>query len=113
MAGASCLRCMCSPRDAVGGTARPLPVVRSTPTSAADTPTDAHHRDLNMSPNTSNILRCYWRARPDELHEGHMWYSQAADEACRRIPDRGREIILAIVAALSPQTPWARNIQYA
>src|SRR3954453_1850028 len=67
----------------------------------------------SVNPNTANVLRTYWRARPDELHHGHLWYAQAAGEACRRIPDFDRETVLGVVAALSPQTAWARNIRYA
>src|SRR3954470_14192238 len=66
-----------------------------------------------MNPNVAHILRCFWKAKPDELHHGLTWYTQAAGEACRRIPDRDRATVLGVVAALSPQTAWARNIRYA
>ncbi len=66
-----------------------------------------------MNPNAANVLRTYWKAKPDQLHHGHLWYAQAAGEACRRIPDYDRETVLGVVAALSPQTAWARNIRYA
>lgn len=66
-----------------------------------------------MNPNVAHILRCFWKAKPDELHHGLTWYTQAAGEACRRIPDYDRDTVLGVVAALSPQTAWARNIRYA
>jgi hypothetical protein len=66
-----------------------------------------------MNANVANILRCFWKAKPDELHHGLAWYAQAAGESCRRIPDYNRETVLGVVAALSPQTAWARNIKYA
>jgi hypothetical protein len=66
-----------------------------------------------MNPNVSNLLRTYNRATADELQHGLTWYAQASGEACRRIPDRDRDTVLGVVAALSPQTAWARNIRYA
>jgi hypothetical protein len=66
-----------------------------------------------MNTNVSNILRTYYAATGSEMQHGLTWYAQAAGEACRRIPDHGREAVLGVVAALSPQTAWARNIRYA
>src|SRR4051794_11594518 len=66
-----------------------------------------------MNPNVANILRTFYSATLDEVHHGMNWYAQASGEACRRIPDRPRDVVLGIVAALSPQTAWARNIRYA
>src|SRR3954468_8262594 len=66
-----------------------------------------------MNPNVASILRTYYAATADEIHHGMTWYKQAAGEACRRIPDRPKTVVLGVVAALSPQTAWARNISYA
>src|SRR3954452_19274162 len=66
-----------------------------------------------MNPNVNNVLRTYYAANFEEISGGLLFYSQASGEACRRIPDRDRETVLGVVAALSPQCPWARNIRYA
>src|SRR4051812_5158832 len=66
-----------------------------------------------MNANVSNVLRTYYAASALEVQHGLTWYAQASGEACRRIPDHPRAIVLGVVAALSPQTAWARNIRYA
>src|SRR5437879_1152784 len=66
-----------------------------------------------MNPNVNNVLRTFHAAESEEIQSGMLWYLQASGEACRRIPDRDRETVLGVVAALSPQTAWARNIRYA
>jgi hypothetical protein len=76
----------------------------------ADGPADA-----KMSGNAVRILRTYHAATPEEMAEGMTWYRTAAQEIRRRLVPLGVTFRQAcgIVAALSPQTPWARNILYA
>jgi hypothetical protein len=66
-----------------------------------------------MNNNVANVLRTFYSATASEIQHGLTWYFQASGEACRRIPDRDRDIVLGVVAALSPQTAWARTIHYA
>jgi hypothetical protein len=67
---------------------------------------------VKMSRHALNILRVYHRAHPLELHSGLTWYANAAEEIEARLPVE-RRTGCGVVAALSPQTAWERNIYYA
>lgn len=61
----------------------------------------------------TSIIGTFFLASPSELQEGLSWYSQAS-LVCERISnDTGVPYhqVAGIVAALSPQNPWERNLQ--
>lgn len=58
------------------------------------------------------ILGTFFMASPVELQEGRMWYQQANDIS-RKIAcefDLPTAIVSGVIAALSPQNPWERNV---
>jgi hypothetical protein len=73
----------------------------------------------------TNILRTYYRAEADEIIAGLTWYRDSTDLALRLVrrdrknglipgrPPVTRRAMAGILAALSPQTPWARNLRLA
>jgi len=59
-----------------------------------------------------NILSVYDMATPEEIREGVVWYATALAE-CKRISiDNGIPLntVVGVVAALSPNNKWTRNI---
>lgn len=59
-----------------------------------------------------NILAIYRLANPDEIKHGMTWYHQARCE-CQKIAKRQKiplHIVVGVVAALSPNNKWDRNI---
>ena len=59
-----------------------------------------------------NILAIYRLANPDEVKHGMTWYHQARCE-CQKIADQQKiplHIVVGVVAALSPNNKWDRNI---
>jgi hypothetical protein len=59
-----------------------------------------------------NVATMYNSAMPEELMQGAQWYIVARAN-CRRLAAKYNitlEICAAIVAAMSPKTPWARNL---
>lgn len=59
------------------------------------------------------ILGTFFLASEDEIQEGMNWYKNAR-MVCRRIADShciSLDTVAAVVAALSPQNPWDRNIR--
>ena len=59
-----------------------------------------------------NILAIYRLANPDEVKHGMTWYHQARCE-CQKIADLYKmplHIVVGVVAALSPNNKWDRNI---
>jgi hypothetical protein len=63
--------------------------------------------------NVQNILNTLKMATPGQYEYGRNWYSRASAEIRRRLYWLPMETACGMVAALSPQTPWARNIRYA
>jgi hypothetical protein len=59
-----------------------------------------------------NILRVYRQALPTEVESGTLWYADARDGA-QRIADKHGvplRISVGVVAALSPNNKWVRNL---
>jgi len=66
-----------------------------------------------MSQYTRNILKVYDQATPEEIQAGIRWYDDAR-KACQRIADTyglSLDTVTGVVAALSPNNKWARNIK--
>ena len=75
---------------------------------------------------TRNVLRVFRAATTDDVREGREWYARAHD-AARDLaailpgtdteapdPDAARVVrAAAVIAVLSPMTPWARNVELA
>jgi hypothetical protein len=64
------------------------------------------------APHAANIINVFRRARPEQLAEGLEWYADAHSLARALSPldvDRGA----GVLAALSPVTPWSRNVTLA
>lgn len=58
------------------------------------------------------ILGTFFMASPVEMQEGKMWY-QNANDICRKLGDKfdlPTAIVAGVIAALSPQNPWERNV---
>jgi hypothetical protein len=60
----------------------------------------------------ANIIEVYNRATPAELRAGHRWYVDASEESVARLR-LPLVTSCGVVAALSPQCPWDRNIRLA
>ena len=58
-----------------------------------------------------NIIAVYRRATPEDIHAGYAWYREAQDFAriLGTATDYPVRAIAGIIAALSPQSSWARN----
>ena len=68
-----------------------------------------------MSITHGNILAVFFSASQAEIQEGRAWYDQA-DLACRAIAETynvegGHQRVAAIIAALSPNNRWDRNVR--
>lgn len=62
---------------------------------------------------TKNILATWDQASPDDLAAGADWYQQAGrqiDQLAARVR-RQRETVGAVVAHMSPRTPWRRTLE--
>lgn len=62
--------------------------------------------------NIKNILAVYDTATPEEIREGVVWYATALAE-CKRISidySIPLNTVVGVVAALSPNNKWSRNI---
>jgi hypothetical protein len=63
-------------------------------------------------PRAANIVRMFNEASAAQLDMGERWYRDAHGAAASLDPDDpGRAA--GVIAALSPQTPWARNLELA
>lgn len=58
------------------------------------------------------IIATYGRATPTDVERGLGWYSDAGEDAetLGRLAGRDAEMGAAVLAHLSPRTPWARNV---
>ena len=72
-------------------------------------PTD---RTYAFRPRTSNILAVFDQASVAELDEGLNWYREAHALAVRLNPSDPIQAA-GVIAALSPITPWERNVNLA
>lgn len=61
---------------------------------------------------TRRILRTFDRATASDLESGATWYGEAQELArtLGRTSGHGLEHAAAVIAHLSPQTPWSRNV---
>lgn len=67
---------------------------------------------MTTTPNMANILAVYGRASRAQITEGMAWYDTAHKLALSL--DRGNVLRAAgVISALSPQTPWERNVKLA
>ena len=68
--------------------------------------------EFNMQIAVRNIIACRRRAKPQDVAAGIAWYAEAYEE-CRTIADEyvlPVYIVVAVVAALSPNNRWTTNI---
>jgi len=68
--------------------------------------------EFNMQIAVRNIIACRRRAKPQDVAAGIAWYAEAYEE-CRQIADEYDlpvYIVVAVVAALSPNNRWTTNI---
>lgn len=83
---------------------------------------------VTARPTTTNVLKAFWSATPEEFDEGRAWYANANAVAVElaatrtRMPlceeenegwmeERARAV--AVIAVLSPQVHWDRNVEMA
>ena len=61
----------------------------------------------------AHILACYFIATPQEIHEGKSWYKRAQVAAEQIAEETGftPEVIAGVIAALSPNNRWERNLR--
>lgn len=72
-------------------------------------------KSRRVTPSTALILSLYRSARPEDVREGRAWYRRARDTA-RELADQLDGDVTraaAVLAVLSPLTPWSRNVQLA
>lgn len=65
-----------------------------------------------MEPQVDNILAVLWDATDEELAHGMAWYTLAHAHAARLSPD-SPSVGAGVIAALSPQLGWGRNLTLA
>lgn len=65
-----------------------------------------------MTPSARHILKVYRRATAEQITEGLNWYRAAHGAAVSLDPGNPRRAA-GIIAALSPKTPWSRNLELA
>lgn len=78
---------------------------------------------VTARPTTTNVLKTFWRATPAEFEEGREWYFRARTLAfelartrkdyCIETMDREVSKAIAVIAVLSPQLSWDRNVDLA
>lgn len=61
---------------------------------------------------TSRLVRVYRDASPEMVTAGRAWYPLANDiaEDIAALTDTPKDTVICVIAALSPQLPWAANI---
>lgn len=61
----------------------------------------------------AHILACYFIATPQEITEGRQWYRRAQIAAGQIAEETGfqPEVIAGVIAALSPNNRWERNLR--
>lgn len=61
----------------------------------------------------AHILACYFIATPQEVTEGRQWYRRAQVAAGQIAEETGfqPEVIAGVIAALSPNNRWERNLR--
>lgn len=58
------------------------------------------------------ILATWDRASKSDVESGARWYDEAGDLATRLAAEHGHDVetVAGVIAALSPRTPWSRNV---
>lgn len=58
------------------------------------------------------ILATYDRASKSDIESGARWYDEAGDLAASLAAQHGYDVetVAGVIAALSPRTPWSRNV---
>lgn len=66
-----------------------------------------HHRTM-----TANLRRLYRRATPEDVAQGSAWYPNARKIVAEWSTHYGYpvETVACVIAAISPQCPWERNL---
>lgn len=64
---------------------------------------------MNLTPTTRNVTRAYRAASADEVAQGVAWYMRAHDLAVELDPGNVTRAA-AVIATLSPQASWSRNV---
>lgn len=70
---------------------------------------------MNATPSTANILRVFRAASAEDVTAGREWYARA-HAAARDLAAMGDGDVTraaAVIAVLSPSTPWQRNVALA
>jgi hypothetical protein len=67
---------------------------------------------VQFDPRADNVLRVWEAATPEQRAEGIAWYRHAHGAAASLDPDNPSRAA-GVIAALSPQTSWARNLERA
>lgn len=62
-----------------------------------------------LTPTLANVLTVLERATVADLESGRSWYADAHALACELDPERPSRAA-GVLAALSPQLPWGRNV---
>ena len=70
------------------------------------------HAQQFMPEHVQRIMEMYQKATPEFKEGGHSWYEKAHDIAAKMTPGQV-EKGAGIIAALSPQTGWGRNLMLA
>jgi hypothetical protein len=68
-----------------------------------------------MNATAANVLRIFREASPAQVADGRGWYARA-NAAARELASMGDGDVVraaAVLAVLSPSTPWARNVELA
>ncbi len=68
-----------------------------------------------VTPTAANVLRIFRAASPEHVIDGREWYARANADAHRlaEMGDGDVERAAAVIAVLSPATPWHRNVTLA
>lgn len=68
-----------------------------------------------MNPTAANVLRIFREATPEDITAGREWYSKAHEDAVAlaTLGDGDVSRAAAVIAVLSPSTPWQRNVALA
>lgn len=68
-----------------------------------------------ITPTAANVLRIFREGTPQDIADGRGWYRRAHDAAAElaTMGDGDVSRAAAVIAVLSPSTPWQRNVALA
>lgn len=68
---------------------------------------------MSVAPYTKRILRTFDQATPEDIKAGVEWYARANQEAQSLARAQGvpLHIVVGVIAALSPNNRWERNLR--